>query len=65
MQDKHDDAKKESVSPSQEGDGEEKPKAEDSVSEQLEKLTVSAECDGTEKSDAQNAGDAVVSPASS
>jgi len=43
----------------------EKPKVVDSVSEQLEKLSVGAESDGTEPQDTQNAGDAVVSSASS
>lgn len=66
VKDRHDgDQKTEAVSPSKEGDEEEKPKAVDSVSEQLEKLNVGAESEETKQSDTQNAGDAVVSSASS
>ena len=66
VKDKHnDDQKTEAVSPSEEGNEEAKPKAVDSVSEQLEKLNVSAESNETKESDTQNAGDAVVSSTSS
>ena len=64
MKDKHDE-NTETVRLSNEGDTEEKPKAEDSISEQLEKLNVGSESDGTKQPDTQNAGDAVVSSASS
>jgi len=63
VKDKHDDENTETARLSK--DMEEKPKAVDSVSEQLEKLNVGGESDGTKQPDTQNAGDAVVSSASS
>jgi len=54
-----DDKKVQSVTPLK-ADSAEEPKAVDSVSEQLEKLNVGAECDGTKTSEPQSAGDTVV-----
>jgi len=58
-----DDKKIESVSPLE--DEEKEPKAVDSVSEQLEKLNVGTESEGTKSPETQNAGDTAVTSTSS
>jgi len=65
VNDKSGDDQKTKTASTSEGDKAEEPKAVDNVSEQLEKLNVGAEPDGTKSSETQSSDDTVVTSASS